>query len=266
VIDGDGAHVLSETLFSGINDETGRRWWDWGRGMDHCKKENDNWKYYGSQIRYKRNYVNVTVQNTPEEAEHVGIKAEFIDCATQQYIADVSVVESLILTGPPDTYDAEHIENSWYEDQYWRGFTRRDPTLENATSGFYTFRVEEAGTGNFLDFTDYLQFSPSMDLPTLISPDDDWTISGDQVQLTWNPVDRAKLYSVDVNVYNENTQTWDRLLSTDPSPYPYVSVTGLTYSADFQWRVRAIQNDLYGEIDNESTSDWREFSTPPPPT
>jgi hypothetical protein len=79
------------------------------------------------------------------------------------------------------------------------------------------------------------------------------------VILDWDPVDQAETYRVDIRNSDDGGTTWNIMpnISTDDTQAT-VSVNPKTR---YQWRVRARQYDIFGELDGESRSDWKEFST-----
>jgi hypothetical protein len=182
---------------------------------------------------------------------------DFIDCETDDYIESPDVISSLTISGPPGTSIDPNLKQDWYEEPAWRGFWR-DEDFADATNGFYTFKVVEAQTGNFFEVTDYLEMMPLLDCPTIISPADGVVVAPGDVTLEWSPVDGADYYWVSIGyIENDVYYGMDGIYASDAQ----VVVPNLPAGTDFWWAVRAMKDDLYRELDNESTSVWTSFST-----
>ena len=60
--------------------------------------------------------------------------------------------------------------------------------------------------------------------------------------------------------FDWETDHWRRTLTI--TTLAKQAVQGLAAGTNYRWRVRARQGDMYGDYhDNESRSDWEEFST-----
>jgi hypothetical protein len=84
-------------------------------------------------------------------------------------------------------------------------------------------------------------------------------VSLDNVILDWDPVDRAETYRVDMRYSDDGGTTWNIMpnINTDDTQ----ATVSVNPETRYQWRVRARQYDVYGELDCESRSDWKEFAT-----
>ena len=82
------------------------------------------------------------------------------------------------------------------------------------------------------------------------------------VTLKWYPVAEAHYYRVALqrDTGGGNWVYTDRALP-DGSEIQWVFYN-LTSATDYRWTVRARQDDSYGNMDNESRSDWAYFPTP----
>jgi hypothetical protein len=239
----------------------GTREWDWNRRTSRWKKENDGeWRSYGAHLGFRPDGYNTYVRHTIYDGEHYPIGADFIDCADGEYIDTTAPIAAFTISGPPGSGLVNLDLMPYWDDtdpSGWRGFWNSE-SLTVGVSGFYTFRVEEPD-GDYFVYTDYLEVAPHMALPVLVSPDDGEVVSVGNVILDWDPVDQAETYRVDMQYSDDGGTTWNGM------PNIYTDDTQATVSVDpetlYQWRVRARQFDLYGELDGESRSDWKEFAT-----
>jgi len=119
------------------------------------------------------------------------------------------VIAALTVTGPPGSglVDAD-LTPCWLG-----GIYPTDPyfwcpdLLQNAVSGFYTFRVEDAD-GDYLVSTDYLEAAPQLAVPVHIYPVDGTPNVPVHVTLDWDPVDLAEGYRVDMRYSTDGGTTW----------------------------------------------------------
>ncbi|MEA3360007.1 MAG: dockerin type I repeat-containing protein [Thermodesulfobacteriota bacterium] len=249
VVNGDKASTIGEWLISGINDSSGKRWWNWGRDRDDFIKESSEWKGYGDQLQIAPSWKSVYIRKD-QAGESLAIAMDIKDCQGE-YIASTDDIKSLTITGPPGTSIDPDLKKNWIQETGWQGFWRGDG-IANATNGFYTFTLEDV-IGNMWVFTDYLDLdlAQPLDNPNLVSPINNESIAAGDVTLDWDPVDRATIYRVE--------------LSTMPSIYTSDTETVVNLpEGSHSWRVRARRHDLYGwwtgDYDYESSSDWENFS------
>jgi len=256
-IDGDIAYILREGLNSWIDDATFERIWNWDRVFRPFRRENGEWKYYGAQLGFRPIRVDTWIQNdfSSDPQEVLVLDAELIDCTTSEYI-DRDVVSSFTVTGPPGTSIDPDFTKDWLPDDeiFWRY-----EDLANATNGFYTFAIEKPD-GNYYIHTDYLEATPPMDLAVLVSPAAEETVTPGDVTFDWDPVANAEEYRVDMQQWDGSSWTGYVRLYPDPLSETFV-IASLDPSTEYRWRVRARQFDLYGNMDNESRTEWREFET-----
>ena len=250
-IDGDDAYVLQESLLTYINDDSGERYLDWARQLRRFKKEGDDWKYYGAQMAFKLDWYNAWVRNTVD-GSYLALSVGFIDCDGNM-IDPRSQIASLTVTGPPGTFTDLDLTLDYYPDdfEYWYS-----EDIANAKSGFYTLEIVD-NDGNIFVTTDYLQIAPLLDVPNLVSPAEDAEVPPGNVTLDWADVAQADYYRVEL-------ERWDGENWIRENKYPgesEVVFNGLDPETDFRWRIRARQNDVFGENDNESRCDWRDFTT-----
>jgi ketosteroid isomerase-like protein len=256
---GDEAYALRDGLQTRINDNTGAREWIWSRETRHYIKEGLEWKWYGDQLDFRIDSVDVYQRNTASGGVYNPFYAYFLKCGSDDPIDDPpDVIASLTVSGPPGSgIDGLDLKSSW--DAFYQEFWD-DESLKDAVSGFYTFRVKEPD-GNYFIRTDYLQVTPYLALPVHVSPQngdlDVGPLNG--VVLDWDPVDLAEGYWVQIQFKGGGGNRWywtgPNTQVTVPDP--------LDPATDYQWRVRANVYDLYGEFDNQSRSDWTWFRTIP---
>jgi len=253
VVSGDSAYNDRERVRSGVDNMTTKRWWDWDRQRVYFRKEGDEWKVCGNQANF-RAYFYVWLRNDAVGGEYLVIGGSIYNCAGQIIDMD-SEITSLTITGPPTTTTIidPDLKQNWLP-EYLEYF--RDEDIGNAKNGFYTFTLETSD-GKVIQSKDYLQVMPFLNIANLGSPIGGISIPGGDVTFDWTDVDRADYYAVDLQYYDAGTwRQWARINA---------SQSGLTVNLpggmNWRWRVRARQNDLYGELDNESRTDWAYFST-----
>jgi hypothetical protein len=255
VINGNEAKGISERLSVGIGDDgSGSEWASWNRSSSHMIKEGGEWKYYGSQVDFKINWLNVWTRKYQDESEILVLGGRFKDCS-DNFIE----VDSFSVTGPPGTFTDLDLIPEWdggYYDEYFLG-----ADIADATDGFYTYTVGDV-SGNTLQSTDYLEVLPLMDIQNLDSATVGGAAEPYNVTLKWYPVAEAQYYKVELQRYTGGIYwVYVDSASVDVSEIQWVFYN-LTSATDYRWRVRARQNDFYGNMDNESRSDWAPFSTP----
>ena len=259
-IDGADAYILREYFATYTMD--GTRYWDWNRHSSHWKKEIDGeWRMVGAQLGFVP-WSDVKIRNDAPENGIDGapfynpIEAVFGDCGPGDQVGPPDPIAAFTVSGPPGSgLDDLDLFPYWIPD--WLEFWNTE-SLTAAVSGFYTFRVENT-TGDYFVYTDYLEAAPRMALPVLVSPAENEVVSVGNVILDWNPVDQAETYRVDMQSSDDGGATWNGM------PNQYTDNTQATVSVNpetlYRWRVRAYQNDIYGEKDIESRSDWEQFAT-----
>lgn len=259
-LNGDMAYVLREGLDSYTNDATGDKEWDWSRVLRSFRRENGEWKYYGAQLGFNPSWYDVYVRNTFYDGQKYPIGAEFTDCEDGELIDDTDPISTFTISGPPGSgLDNLDLIPYWDDEDSsgWRGFWNNQ-SLTVGVSGFYTYRVENL-EGDYFVFTDYLEAAPHLDLAVQVSPVDGAVVDDGQVILNWNEVNQADTYRVDMQYSDDGGTTWQGM----PNIYTDDTQATITANADtrYQWRVRARTYDNYGELGNESRSDWLDFAT-----
>ncbi len=265
-VNGADAYVLREYFSTYTMNDTGEQRWDWNRELRRWKKENGQWKVYGAHLdNFRPGYIGVWLRNDggrpPGTEEHGIIYADFLKCDTGEYIDDPpDVIQSLTVTGPPGSGITDlDLKPCWIGDIYptERYFWCPD-ALVDAVSGFYTYRVEDAG-GDYYVFTDYLELTPHLAIPVQVAPVHDAVEVPVNVTLDWDPVDLAEIYRVDMRYSDDGGNTWMGM------PNQHTADDQVTVDLDpgthYIWRVRARRFDVYGEMDTESRTDWSEFQT-----
>ena len=265
-INGDEAVVIREELSGYVPKEGGDVWWEWGRLLRKWKMDGGEWKYYGAQTeKFRPDFLNVYLRNdasrTPGTEEHIPMEAGFLKCGTNEWIDDPpNVINSLTVTGPPGSGISDlDLKPYWIGGggSPWRLFWAPD-VLTDPISGFYTFRVEDED-GDYFVITDYLEAAPQLAVPVHVSPTDGEIVSIGNVTLSWNSVVGADDYRVDMSYSTDGGTTWYGM------PNQYTADTQVTVNVDqntvYEWRVRAKRYDVYGEMDNQSRSDWTQFAT-----
>ena len=254
-VNGDNAYVFREFFSMHTWDATGLMGWDWSRELRRWRKESGEWKYYGVHLGFSNDWLDVWVRNTAEAGEYNPFEVVLNDCQTQAPIESADVIASLTVTGPPQSgINNLDLMPSWVPD--YRGFWDPD-SLNNAVSGFYTFRVENQN-GDYYMLTDYLEAKPTLELPAIVSPEDGAVdVVPANVVLDWDPVARAEGYRVDLRFWDGDAWVY--------MPNIYTGITQHTLSLSpgtrYRWRVRARIYDVFGNLDNESRSDWHHFDT-----
>ena len=255
VINGDEAKCMIQRLSVGIGDDgSGSEWASWNRSSSHMIKEGGEWKYYGDQVDYKINWLNVWTRKYQDESESLILGGAFSDCSDNPI-----EVDSFSVTGPPGTFTDLNLIPEWDGGYFNEYFLSAD--IADATDGFYTYTVGDV-SGNTLQSTDYLEEWPLMDIQNLDSATVGGAAEPYNVTLNWYPVAEAHYYRVGLQ-RDTGGGSWvyvDRA-SVDASETQWVFYN-LTSATDYRWTVRARQNDSYGNMDNESRSDWAYFSTP----
>jgi hypothetical protein len=254
VINGNEAKCMRQRLSVGIDgDGTGSEWASWNRSTDHMIKEGSEWKYYGSQQNFKINWSHVATRQYPDEDKFLILGGGFSDCSDTRI-----EVDSFSVTGPPGTLTDLDLTPEWVDadEEY---FLQAD--IADATDGFYTFTVGDA-SGNIHQYTDYLEEYPFLDIPTLLEPTEGETVASVDVFLDWVPVAGAHGYLVNLVELAADGITWVSQINgfTTVDQYTFY---GLQSGTTYQWRVRPRNFDGYGDWDNETRSDWWNFTTPP---
>ena len=260
-VNGDYAYLLAERLFFRIMNGTGEPVWFWERRTSRWRKESGEWKFYGSQLGFRTAWVDVWIRNDDGNFYNP-IDGEFTKCGDGTYIDSPDVISSLTVTGPPgsgitnldmlpcwlgNTYPTERY--FWCDDQ-----------LQNAVSGFYSFRVENQ-SGDYLVITDYLEATPAMNLPAHVSPADEAEdVSPDNVLFDWNPVEAEVSYRLDLQLCTDGSCQYAAGFPVGNLSNSQFTVS-LAPNSAYRWRVRAQLNDLYGNMDNESRTGWSYFTT-----
>jgi hypothetical protein len=165
------------------------------------------------------------------------------------------------VTGPPDSgiIDLDLMP-------YWLGYT--DPVnpfffnkdqLQNAVNGFYTFRVKNQ-SGDYFVTTDYLEVVPPMDLPVIVSPADGAVnVSPNNVTLDWEPVAAADYYRIDLMFLRDGNWHYEPGFPVQLNDTQYLIT--LPANTPYRLQIRARQNDLFSNMDNEAKSEYRFFIT-----
>jgi hypothetical protein len=187
------------------------------------------------------------------------IDAEFNKCDVEEYIDDPpNVIAALTVTGPPGSGLTDFdLKPCWIgEDSIWNIFWCPDE-LQIAVSGFYTFRVDDVD-GDYFVTTDYLEATPQLAVPVHVSPVDGAMGVPVNVTLSWDPVELAEDYRVDMEYSDDRGNTWQGMPNQYPvNPTDTEVTVNLDPDTDYRWRVRARRFDVYGEMDTESRSDWQ---------
>jgi ketosteroid isomerase-like protein len=258
-IDGDDAYILREYFATYTMD--GTRYWDWNRHSSHWKKEIDGeWRTYGAQLGFRPDWLDVRIRNDNGNLVNP-FEADFLNCENNNLIDSPDIISSFTVTGPPGSGISDlDLMPYWlaYQIPTERYFWCQDQ-LQNAVPGFYTFRVENL-SGDYYVTTDYLEVTPAMDLPVLVSPaDGDQSVPPNNVTLDWEPVAAAEYYRVDLMFLNNDT--WSYVAGFPVTLNISQYTVNLDPNTDYRWRVRARQDDLYNNIDNEARSGYQFFST-----
>jgi ketosteroid isomerase-like protein len=258
-IDGADAYILREYFATYTMD--GTRYWDWNRHSSHWKKESDGeWRSIGSQLGFKPSFLDVWIRNDDGDFYNA-IVGEFRKCEDNDLIDSPDIISSLTVTGPPGSGISDlDLTPYWLADQYptERYFWNSDQLL-NAVPGFYTFRVENL-SGDYYVTTDYLEVTPAMDLPVLVSPaNGDQSVPPNNVILDGEPVAAAEYYRIDLMSLNNGT--WSYVAGFPVTLNDSQYTIDLDPNTDYRWRVRARQNDLYNNMDNEARSGYHNFAT-----
>ena len=255
-VNGVDAYVLIERLWTDEHISLGRRW-RWDRQTIRWKKENGDWKNYGDHLGFRSDWVSVWIENANGSLNN-WIEADFIDCQTNDYLESAADISSLTVTGPPGSGIGElDLKNYWLEAYhvFWRG-----DVPVNVASGFYTFRVENQN-GDYYIGTDYLEATPPMDLPILVSPQNlAENVSPDNVNLDWEDVAAAGYYRIDLVYYDNGIGPYVTGFPVYLTGSAYTIPIDLAPNTKYSWRIRARRNDLYDNLDNESRSDWNYFT------
>jgi hypothetical protein len=259
VVNGENAYAITEYLDTGIEEATGERWWDWHRNGDTYKRENREWRFYGSQLEVHPKRLNVRVRNRADTGLDLAIRAKIFDCADGEPIDSPDMVRLLTITAPPGISIDPDLTPGWYERPRKpgrRGF-RRIEGIEKARSGLYTYTIEDHN-GNFLDFTDYLETSAPLAIPNLVSPRDGEVVPAGDVLFVWDSVDQTDDYKLKIEYLEDGVwmSDMDRVKTTDTQ-----LVVDLPAETDFRWVVKARQTDVYGNVDAISKSVEAYFST-----
>lgn len=110
---------------------------------------------------------------------------------------------------------------------------------------------------NEIQFTDYLQVMKPLEIANLVSPIEGSSVPAGNVALDRGDVDRAEYYAIDLQYNDAGTwRQWDRIDASQSE-----LMVNLADPGNWRWRVKARQNDFYGELDNESRTGWSYFST-----
>jgi hypothetical protein len=264
-INGDEAFVIREELLGFDPKEGGDIIWDWSRVLRKWKKDGAEWKFYGAHTdNFRPDYLGVWLRHETGPGERVVIDAEFYKCGVDEFIDDPpDVIAALTVTGPPGSGLTDlDLMPCWLgdEDPVWRIFWCPDE-LQNAVSGFYTFRVDDVD-GDYFITTDYLEATPQLAVPVHVSPVDGAMGVPVNVTLDWDPVELAEGYRVDMQYSVDDGDSWHDMPHQYPANPTDTEVTvSLDPDTDYRWRVRARRFDVFGEMDTESRSDWKEFAT-----
>lgn len=251
VVTGDLAYYVRERLRTGVDEGTDQRWWNWDRSIIYCKNEGGEWKIYGNDFDFRPSWQHVFLRNAPE-GKYLSIAAGISDCVGNTIDANADIA-SLTITGPPGTSIDPDLKKDWFPD-YLEYFRSED--IANATNGFYTFTLT-TNDGRVNQFTDYLQVMELLDIANLVYPIGGITVPAGDVTLDWDDVDQVHYYRVDLQYYDAGTWRYEAQLYLGQSE----QTINLPGGMDWRWRIRARQDDIYGELDNESRTYWEYFST-----
>jgi hypothetical protein len=258
----DDGYVIKEELFGFVPINGGDLMWQWRRVSTRWKKDSQSgeWKRYGVHLGFNPDWLGVRIYNNNGNIYN-DISGLFNKCEDNNLIDTPDIISSFTVTGPPDSGI-----NGLDLTPYWLGYTYpteryfwNNDQLQNAISGFYTFRVENQ-SGDYFVTTDYLEVSPPMDLPLLVSPaDGDENVSPNNVILIWEPVAAAEYYSIDLMF--DNNGNWQTVAGFPLLINDTQYITNLIANTGYRWRIRARQDDLYSNVDIESRSGYNYFST-----
>ena len=269
-INNDEAVVIREELFGYVPIAGGDINWDWSRVLRKWKKEGGEWKYYGAHTdNFRPENQAVWSRNETDPGERNVIYADFFKCGVDEWIdTPPDVIQSLTVTGPPGSGITDlDLKPCWFGELYPttdRYFWCPDE-LQNAVSGFYTFRVEDLD-GDYFVFTDYLEATPQLAVPVHVSPVDGAVDVPVSVTLNWDPVELTEGYRVDMRYSTDGGNTWIGMPNQyPPNPTDTQVTIDLDPGTEYQWRVRARRFDVYGELDTDSRSNWTWFKTSDPP-
>ena len=257
---GDVAYATTENLRSG-EDGGDQRWWEWERGGTYWREEGGEWRVFGNQVRFMPSF-SVFTRNDAVEDSYLAISAVMRDCDGEKIDMDTDI-DDLAIMGPPSTDIDFFLKRDWNPVvlEYFRA-----EEITDAKNGFYTFTLFTV-EGDLIEFTDYLQVMPLLDIPNLVFPIGGvvmstygvlWWPPIVDVTFDWDGVERADYYIVDLQ-YDE-AGTW-RSFAMEEVGQSQITLT-LPRGRNWRWKVSARQNDRYGELDNESRSDWEYFTMP----
>jgi len=257
---GDVAYATREKLQSGV-DERGQRWWEWDRRGVYWREETGEWRAYGNQANFRPSFL-VFTRNDATDGNYLAISTVIQDCNWEKKDMDTEI-DDLRITGPPSTDIDFNLKRDWNPTdlEYFKM-----EEIADAKDGFYTFTLFTVD-GVFIEFTDYLQVMPPLDIPNLVFPIGGIIMSAYRVQccpaiidvtFDWDDVERADYYVLDLQY--DDAGTW-RSFAMETTNQSEITLT-LERGNNWRWRVNACQNDRYGELDNESRSGWDYFSTP----
>ena len=263
-INGDNGYVIKEELSGYVPMAGGDLTWSWKRVSTRWKKDSQSgeWKRYGVHLSFNPDWLDVWIRNNKGDISD-SIIGQFRKCTNNEFIDSPDIISSFTVTGPPDSgiIDLDLMP-------YWIGIT--GPTtyvpwfyngdqLQNAVNGFYTFRVENQN-GDYFVTTDYLEVTPPMDLPVLIFPADGAVdVSPNNLTLDWEPVADAEYYRIDLEFFNNFY--WQLLTFSKPKDSQYPVPVTLNSNTQYRWQIRARQDDLFRNMDNESKCEYNYFTT-----
>jgi hypothetical protein len=258
----DEGYVIKEELVGFVPIAGGDLIWQWKRVSTRWKKDSQSgeWKGYGVHLGFNPSWLGVRIYNNNGDIYN-DISGRFRKCEDGDLIDSPDIISLFTVTGPPGSGI-----NGLDLTPYWLGYTYpteryfwNNDRLQNAIPGFYTFRVENQSEDYFVT-TDYLEVTPPMDLPLLVSPaDGDGNVSPNNVILGWEPVTAAEYYRIDLMF--DNNGNWQNVAGFPILINDTQYITNLLANTSYRWRIRARQDDLYSNLDNESRSGYNYFAT-----
>src|SRR5690606_33567379 len=135
------------------------------------------------------------------------------------------------------------------------GTSHQLTNLENETVYFWRVRsVNDGGVSEYSAHRSFTTIPAIAGVPTLLSPDDEATLVELDENLTWNAVDGALSY--DVQVATDNTfENVEAINVTEGTSY---QLTGLENGTTYYWKVRSVNDGGVSEY-----SAHRSFTTIP---
>ena len=233
---------------------------EWNFKLRRFKKIGNEWLYSGSPLEVNPEsgggWAIVWVRKHTDRVA-LGVSVGLIDCSTDQRITTSDRIKSLTVTGPPGSSITDFdLMPHWlpsFQEFFYEFDIAND--IANIASGLYTFELVDQND-NLYVFSRYMGMPIELPLPVLRTPD----ISDPSgVDFMWDPVlSNPEVTYYKFEVFNADTEARIVNISTTNNSQFVEFGNGpnqIPIGGNYNWRVRARYDDIYGYLVSESRAD-----------